>query len=61
MGCQICIRLGLNDSQITSIENGAFKGLSELETLYLWDNELTQLNLTGAEFDSLITCVPLRC
>jgi Leucine-rich repeat (LRR) protein len=46
----------LDSNQITSIEDGAFQGLNNLQTLYLSDNNIQKLNLTGATFDSLGRC-----
>jgi hypothetical protein len=38
------------------LENGAFQGLSDLQTLGLTDNPITELNLTDATFGSLTAC-----
>jgi hypothetical protein len=46
--------LYLTCNQISSIESGAFNGLTSLEVLYLGDNTaLTELNLAEADFSSL--------
>ena len=55
-GSAICRTLYLDGNQITSIENGAFQGLNNLQTLDLGGNNIQKLNLTGATFDSLGGC-----
>jgi Leucine-rich repeat (LRR) protein len=40
-------RLFLNHNQISSIETGAFNGLSELTELQIWNNPLTSMDLSG--------------
>ena len=45
--------LDLSINGIASVEPGAFKGLTNLELLFLYENDLTELNLTAATFDHL--------
>ena len=46
--------LELDDNQLTSIESGAFSGLTNLTYLYLGSNpQLIDLNLGEADFSSL--------
>jgi Leucine-rich repeat (LRR) protein len=48
--------LDLGNNQITSLENGVFRGLNNLRWLDLAGNNIQKLNLTGATFDSLRQC-----